>query len=101
MISYEVYDPTTGKDVELLKAHEITAHTAAKIPGFSGMVNLCRDSDVCLRIERGIVVHVGNARRNVPLAVYEPCRYGGLDRVYELKLTTLLSGLYSGHYSFH
>lgn len=101
MISYEVYDPDTGKNVELIKAHEITAHTAAKIPGFSGVVNLTRDSHVCLRIEHGFVVHVWNAKKNLPLAIYEPCKYGGLDRVYTVKLPTLLSGLYSGHYSFH
>lgn len=98
MISYEVYDPATGKDVELLKANEITAQTAAKIPGFSGDVYLRSDSDVCLRVERGVVVHAWNSRRGVPLAIYEPCRWGGLDRVYRIKLSTLVR---SSRYSFH
>lgn len=98
MISYEVYDPATGRDVELLKAHEITAHTAAKIPGFSGVVSLSSDSYVRLRVERGIVMSAWNENRGVPLAIYEPCRWGGLDRVYLIKLSTLVR---SSRYSFH
>lgn len=98
MISYEVYDPATGKDIELLKAREISAHTAAKIPGFSGVVSLRSDSSIRLRVERGIVVHAWSTRTGTPLAIYEPCRYGGLDRVYRIKLTTLIR---SSRYSFH
>lgn len=88
--TYTVYDPATGKDVELVKDHEITAHTAAKYPGFSGDVPLSVDSDITVRIERGEIVHLWNGVENRPLAIYEPCCYGGLDRVYRIKLTTFL-----------
>lgn len=90
MISYKVYDPATKMDVELLKAHEITAQTAAKIPGFSGVVSLRSDSHVRLRVERGIVMSVWNENRGVPMFIYEPCPWGGLDRVYLIKLSTLV-----------
>lgn len=98
MAYYSIYDPTTEKDIDVYMAHEITAHTAAKIPGFSGDVRLTRESPLWLRVERGVVVHSWNEALNLPRAIYEPCKYGGLDRVYRIKLSTLLR---SSRYSFH
>lgn len=88
--TYTIYDPATEKEIEIVKEQEITAHTAAKYPGFSGDVPLSADSKITVHIERGEIVHLWNGAENRPLAIYEPCKYGGLDRVYRIKLTTFL-----------
>lgn len=101
MAYYEKQDPATGKDIGIFKAQEISAHTAAKIPGFSGVVKLYSDSFIYLHVERGIVVNVWDARTGTPLAIYELYRFGGLDRVYRsvyrIKLSTLVR---SSRYEF-
>ena len=90
MAYYEKQDPATGKDIVIFKAKTFSAHTAAKIPGFSGMVKLYSDSFIYLHVNRGIVVNSWDARTGTPLAIYELCRRGGLDRVYRIKLSTLV-----------